>query len=629
MFGFSCVVENLSKVATLEGNECINSTSPPPSPSLTETIGKSRFKLPIQYLPSEQIHPLSAIVANDLELIPSPKAENGGFAPGQKSMYEILFRPTHSFAENIIPQWVRSHTTNIEYLTDTQKVIRETKCFTESETTTKETCEKMTEIWNAVKNDDGFLEHYSYLEWDMLKSLNTNSSFLQSVTIANMISPVMCFLLPIFFLIFPFLILKLKGIPIDIATYIEVLTEIARKHFIGQILMNCKELDMQNMVYVIAMCGLYFYQIYQNYVVCIHFYERIQKINNYLNTTKEFVNGTIRNMEKFAKITQAMGSYKEFNKDLANNLATLCEIRENLSGIHPFEVSIYKVAEIGGLLKQFYFLYSVEEYGNALQYSFDFEGYIDNLRGVYANLESGTISAASYTTLDEDQVMDNQFYPPLSKAAVGSDGNSGGEITKNTCTFEKNIIITGPNASGKTTLLKTTLINLIFSQQVGCGFYSACKLRPYDHIHSYLNIPDTSGRDSLFQAESRRCKEIIDAIVTQPSDRHFAIFDELYSGTNPEEASKSAYAFLLFLNGKANVSYMLTTHYIKVCKRLRKNPRVRCLKMDVEETVEGGLKYLYRIKRGISKIQGAVRVLKDMDYPLEIIENIEKYNYRV
>lgn len=85
-------------------------------------------------------------------------------------------------------------------------------------------------------------------------------------------------------------------------------------------------------------------------------------------------------------------------------------------------------------------------------------------------------------------------------------------IIKNDCNLNKNMIITGPNASGKTTTLKSALINILLSQQIGFGCFESLKLTPFTNLHCYLNIPDTSGRDSLFQAEARRCKEIIDCI---------------------------------------------------------------------------------------------------------------------
>ena len=79
---------------------------------------------------------------------------------------------------------------------------------------------------------------------------------------------------------------------------------------------------------------------------------------------------------------------------------------------------------------------------------------------------------------------------------------------KNTYNLDKHMIITGPNAAGKTTLLKTTLFNIILSQQIGYGCYKSASLVLFNNIHCYINIPDTSGRDSLFQAEARRCKDI-------------------------------------------------------------------------------------------------------------------------
>ena len=158
------------------------------------------------------------------------------------------------------------------------------------------------------------------------------------------------------------------------------------------------------------------------------------------------------------------------------------------------------------------------------------------------------------------------------------------------------MIMTGPNASGKTTILKTTLINIILSQQWGCGFYDSAKLLPYHHIHCYLNIPDTSGRDSLFQAEARRCKEIIDLIDERPKDYHLCVFDELYSGTNPDEAVISAVAFMEYLVKKDNISCMLTTHFVKVCKKLKKHKKIQNFHMGTKK-VGDGFKYTYLLNR--------------------------------
>jgi DNA mismatch repair ATPase MutS len=123
--------------------------------------------------------------------------------------------------------------------------------------------------------------------------------------------------------------------------------------------------------------------------------------------------------------------------------------------------------------------------------------------------------------------------------------------------LSQNIMITGPNASGKTTILKALLINLLMSQQFGYGCYKKAQVKVYDIFHSYLNIPDTSGRDSLFQAEARRCKDILDCIKENDDETHICAFDELYSGTNPDEAVTSATAFMNYLVKNNNVSCLL------------------------------------------------------------------------
>jgi DNA mismatch repair ATPase MutS len=140
-----------------------------------------------------------------------------------------------------------------------------------------------------------------------------------------------------------------------------------------------------------------------------------------------------------------------------------------------------------------------------------------------------------------------------------------------------------------------------------------------------LNIPDTSGRDSLFQAESRRCKEILDKIKDAPTDeKHFCIFDELYSGTNPKEAVKSAHSLLKYLSQKPNVRFILTTHYVNVCRKFRKSKLVKNYKMIVDVDEKNRFIYTYKMGKGISTLEGGIAILKTMNYPAEIINTIER-----
>jgi DNA mismatch repair ATPase MutS len=274
-----------------------------------------------------------------------------------------------------------------------------------------------------------------------------------------------------------------------------------------------------------------------------------------------------------------------------------------------------KIGGVGYLLKCYYDLHANPAFENSLRYSFGFEGFLDNLRGIQKHIQSGAMNLSKFSQTNTH--FYGQYYPPY---------YSDPTHVKNDCNMERKMIITGPNASGKTTYLKTMTINVIFTQQFGCGFYINAVLRPYTHIHSYLNIPDTSERDSLFQAESRRCKEIITKILDFPESkgyRHFCIFDELYSGTNPSEATKSAYAFMKYLTQYSNVDFILTTHYVSICKKLKKYKQIQMRKMDVVQEKDE-LKYTYKMKKGYSKIQGAIYVLKSMDYPSEILETIMK-----
>jgi DNA mismatch repair ATPase MutS len=150
---------------------------------------------------------------------------------------------------------------------------------------------------------------------------------------------------------------------------------------------------------------------------------------------------------------------------------------------------------------------------------------------------------------------------------------------------------------------------MIISQQIGKGFYDKATITPYDYFHCYINIPDTCERDSLFQAEARRCKEILTIIEQNPGKKHLCVFDELFSGTNPYEAVASATGYLTYLNKDNNVKYLLTTHYLDLCSKF----------IPSKEVINYTLDSPYHLQKGISTIKGGIKVLEQLEFPPEII----------
>ena len=124
----------------------------------------------------------------------------------------------------------------------------------------------------------------------------------------------------------------------------------------------------------------------------------------------------------------------------------------------------------------------------------------------------------------------------------------------------------------------------------------------------------------MFQAEARRCKEIITVIKNNPKTSHFCIFDELYSGTNPHEAISSAYSYLLFLTKTKSLKFILTTHFTKLCKLLNKDKNIvnNHMKTDIIDLIP---QYRYRMINGISTIKGGLCVLEQLNYPREILND--------
>ena len=112
---------------------------------------------------------------------------------------------------------------------------------------------------------------------------------------------------------------------------------------------------------------------------------------------------------------------------------------------------------------------------------------------------------------------------------------------------------------------------------------------------------------------------------SKSTEKHFCIFDEIYSGTNPYEAMASAHSYLNYLSKYKNVSFLITTHYIDLCKKIDKSElNIKNMHMKVNNK-EDLFEYSYILRPGISEVKGGVKVLKDLGYPTDMINTTDKY----
>jgi hypothetical protein len=586
------------------------------------------FKLPIEYLDCSSVQLLNNNIVNDLELVKtkSPLTDVSNTTSNEEyNLYYHVFNPKNIFEKIIINKWSKYYTNNVDFLLETQTLLKNYNTFKKVEFNETKTSIQDDVIYNTCENviyDNGFINNYQYIDIPLLSNFNNNSLCLQFLSVYNLSSPVFSLLIPILFLLLPFFIIKLQGHKITFALYFEHLKTVFSNHIIGQLFSSFSNTNFTNKIYLLFSFGFYIFQMYLNFTSCIKYFTNIKYIHETLADLKQYIISSLNKYKNFLKYSKDLVNYKSFNDAINKNISIFTSYLDELNILTPYSLNINKFIELGHLMKCFYCLNKNETIIDSLYFSFGFNGYLKNLETLQNFINTKVMNYCNYNnskpTSFEDAYFANLNIIETNIKEIGSKETT--KIVKNSYSLDKNIIITGPNASGKTTLLKSTLFNIILSQQIGCGFYSCASVKIYDYIHCYINIPDTGGRDSLYQAEARQCKNILEAIENNGAKNHFCVFDELYSGTNPDEAIDSAYGYLNYLNKFNNIDYVLTTHYIKLCKKLNKQNTNFYMKVNNNAK---DFEYTYKIKKGISKVKGAMKVLKDLNYPENIITNMK------
>ena len=543
---------------------------------LEDSINKY-FKLPITYTKHEIIPETMNL---DLEL--SKSIEDN------KTFYENVLDTNTENSKILLDEWSKYYTDDSTYLKHSQILLKKMKLDIVN-------IDVNLDILNDIYSNEEFDRKYDYINIKFFTSLNV--LFLLLTSLYSLLSPISFILTPIYLLLIP-IFSMFNHDSFSLTNYYNGLKVVILGLSIFKIIYSEKFSDKcMHIMYVIILVLRIYLTLRGTYI----FYHNIHSIQDNLSNLKIYLNNYLKNIESVNTIITKndLTSYYAFNNTVQSNTNELIKLKDKLDKIQ-FPVNIYyDYKDLGNLRAIYYELKHNEELKIQITYSFGMYCYMDNIHKIQFKIKNKTLNSCIFT--DHTSFKD-AYYGMIDNPV------------KNSYSLKNNYIITGPNASGKTTFIKTTMLNIILSQQIGYGYYRKANISLYEQLCCYLNIPDTSNRDSLFQLEARRCKEILETVHGKKT---LCIFDELFSGTNPFEATASSYAFLKYITTKC--TFLLTTHFVDICDKFE-NMNINNYHMKMIDN-----QYTYELSDGKSDIKGGINVLKSMNYPDNIIKDATNF----
>lgn len=180
------------------------------------------------------------------------------------------------------------------------------------------------------------------------------------------------------------------------------------------------------------------------------------------------------------------------------------------------------------------------------------------------------------------------------------------------------LIITGPNMSGKSALLRQTALIVLMAQ---CGSFvpaASAQIGVVDKIFTRVGANDNlSAGESTFMVEMNETASIMNNL----SPRSLILLDEIGRGTSTYDGISIAWSLAEYLhnNPQANPRTLFATHYHELNELAEKYPRVKNFHVAVKETsskvifmrklVAGGTEHSFGIH--VAKMAGMPKAILD------------------
>ncbi|KAJ1953581.1 DNA mismatch repair protein msh6 [Dispira parvispora] len=184
------------------------------------------------------------------------------------------------------------------------------------------------------------------------------------------------------------------------------------------------------------------------------------------------------------------------------------------------------------------------------------------------------------------------------------------------------ILLTGPNAGGKSTLLRQTCLAVILAQ-LGCYVPARhCRLSPVDRIFTRIGAHDDILRgQSTFMVELSETSKILH----EATSRSLVILDELGRGTSTFDGYAVALAVLHHLATRTGCLGLFSTHYHALTQELREHPEIALRHMDCRvDNEQGDVTFLYKLVAGVCPKSYGMNVASMVGVPKSIVERAER-----
>lgn len=184
------------------------------------------------------------------------------------------------------------------------------------------------------------------------------------------------------------------------------------------------------------------------------------------------------------------------------------------------------------------------------------------------------------------------------------------------------MMITGPNMSGKSALLRQTALNVLMAQ-IGCYVAAdSARIGIVDKIFTRVGASDNiSLGESTFMVEMNEAASILNNM----SERSLILFDELGRGTSTYDGISIAWAIVEHIHeyGKTHPKTLFATHYHELNEMEKTFSRVVNYNVSVKE-INGKVVFLRKLARGGSEHSFGIHVAKLAGMPPAIVQRADQ-----